>query len=142
MSDALERFATSLAQSKATLGPEECANIAQVILHGKPGSQSTEMVNEPKSQADISLAPDANQYFFQDEAPQTDTAPNEFSFQDDEPESASGAQPDRKVKPARKKKNRILGLTLPQLGILAGILLTWLCIMILFFVFFNTQMNV
>jgi hypothetical protein len=47
-----------------------------------------------------------------------------------------------KGKPARKKKTRIMGLTLKQIGILAGILLAWLCLVIVFFAFVSTQLNV
>jgi hypothetical protein len=142
MSDALERFAASFSQSKASLGPEECAGIAQVILHGKAGSQSAELDDKPEPQENASSVPEVNQYFFQDETPPVESSPDEFSVESDEQKSGPGTKPDRKAKPARKKKMRILGLTIAQLGILAGILLTWLCVIILFLIFITVQFNV
>jgi len=140
MSDALERFAVSLSQAKASLSPEVCAAVAQVVLTGKPvrqaGTAEVEQEREPENQRG----------FLDDEPelPQSDGSLGEFTFQDDEENTEQEPAPEEKAKPksARKSKQRIAGLTLPQLGILAGILLVWLCIVIVFFVYVTAQFNV
>jgi hypothetical protein len=142
MSDALERFAASLSQAKAVLGPVACGGIAQVILRGKPGGQSPEMAEEAESQPESLAEPNANQYFFQEENPQTDNLRDDTDSRGGEAGSAPEARAESKGKPARKKKTRIMGLTLKQIGILAGILLAWLCLVIVFFAFVSAQLNV
>ncbi|MFO7584767.1 MAG: hypothetical protein R6W69_08560 [Anaerolineales bacterium] len=142
MSDAMERFAASLSQAKAVLGPEACAGIAQLVLSGKPGGQSPEMAEETGSQPESLAEPNANQFFFHEENPKTDNSRGDTVSRDGEAGSAPEARAESKGKPARKKKTRIMGLTLKQIGILAGILLAWLCLVIVFFAFVSAQLNV
>ncbi len=141
MSDALDRFAASLAQAKASLSPEMCAAVAQVVLTGKPIRQAKAPASE---EAQLQAGPEDNRDFFQEEqeATQDDGSLGEFTFQDDESENALGTEQPAKVKPTRKKKQRIMGLSLPQLGILLGILLAWLCIVVVFFAYVTAQLNV
>lgn len=137
MSDALERFSASLSQARTVLSPEMSAAIAQVILTGKPIGRTAESSPQPE--------PEQSHGFFQDddqESPQGDGSLGEFTFQDDEPEEETAEVEPIKAKPNRKKKQRIMGLSIPQLAILAGILLAWLCIVIIFFVYVNAQLNV
>jgi disulfide bond formation protein DsbB len=142
MSDALDRFAASLAQAKASLSPEMCAAVAQVTLTGKPIRQAKASASQEESQ--LQAEPEDNRDFFQEEqeATQGDGSLGEFTFQDDESENALETEQPAKVKPTRKKKQRIMGLSLPQLGILLGILLAWLCIVIFFFAYITAQLNV
>lgn len=138
MSDALERLVASLAQARDSLGPEMSAAIAQVILSGKP----VRLAPEAAPEAEPELEPTRG--FFQDEDPVEagDGSLGEFTFEDTEEENPEEAQAAPPQKPARKGKQRIMGMTLPQLGILLGILLAWLCIVIVFIAYVNAQLNV
>jgi hypothetical protein len=137
MSDALERFAASLAQAKASLSPEMCATVAQVILTGKSVDQAQQMTEEGET---LQAEPKDNQAFFQEAQPQKSAASrDEFSFSDDQEENALAAQKKPQAQSAPKKKQRILGMTVPQLAILGGILLAWLCLVIGFLVFISLQ---
>jgi hypothetical protein len=142
MSDALERFAVSLSQAKASLSPELCAAIAQVILTGKPVQQASASAAQDEQE----LEPEAPRGFLEEdeETPQSDGSLGEFTFQDDEEGAEQELASEEKAKPksTRKGKQRIAGMTLPQLGILAGILLAWLCIVIFFLVYVTAQFNV
>lgn len=131
MSDALDRFAASLSQTKGSLEPEICAGIAQVILTGSTDGKPAEMQESESAPEEKTAAPQENQFFFQDDSEEK-AKPSE---------QAAPAQSEPK-KPARKKKIRILGLTLAQIGILAGILLLWLCIIIAFIAYATAQLNV
>lgn len=143
MSDALERFAVSLAQAKASLSPEACASIAQIILTGKSAQQAAA---EPlQEETGYQPEPEANKAFFQDEpeAPHSDGTLGEFSFADDSEEEQPTSEPrPKKQKAGKKGQTRIAGLTVPQLAILAGILFAWLCIVIGFILYVNAQLNV
>jgi hypothetical protein len=130
MSDALDRFAASLSQTKGSLGPEVCAGIAQFVLTGSTDGKSPEMQESEATPEEKTAAPQENQFFFQEDSPKTDSSPAQAPI-------ASETK-----KPARKKKIRILGLTLAQIGILAGILLLWLCIIIAFIAYATAQLNV
>jgi hypothetical protein len=134
MSDALERFAASLSQAKSSLGPEACAGIAQAVLSGKSSRQSEQDFDEKdEDESRPQIEPQANQYFFQEKSPEDNLRDSQTA---DSAESASSA------KSVRKKKIRILGLTLPQVGILLGILLAWLCIIIGFIAYVNAQLDI
>ncbi len=139
MSDALERFAISLSQTRAALSPEMCAAIAQVILSGKPLGQGVESgapTEESQPAEDFGFAQSTQ------DVSQGDGTLGEFTFQDEESaEQPAEPEPAAKPKPARKGKKRILGMTPVQLAILAGILLAWLCVVIVFVAYFNAQLN-
>jgi hypothetical protein len=137
MSDALERLVASLAQARDSLGPEISATIAQVILSGKPVRLAPETAPEAEPE------PEPTRGFFQDEDPVEagDGSLGEFTFEDTEEENPEEAQTAPPKKPARKGKQRIMGMTVTQLTILAGILLVWLCVVTVFLVIINAQLN-
>lgn len=140
MSDALDRLAASIAQARDSLGPEASAMIAQVILTGKTLRQAADASPEPEVQPE----PEPTYGFYEpSEASEPgDGTLGEFTFDDSEEENAEEAQPAPPPKRARKGKQRILGMTIPQLTVLAGILLAWLCVVIIFIVYVNAQLNV
>lgn len=140
MSDALDRLAASIAQARDSLGPEAAAMIAQVILTGKTLRQAADASPEPEVQPE----PEPTHGFYEpSEASEPgDGTLGEFTFDDSEEETSDEAQPAPPPKRARKGKQRILGMTVTQLAILAGILLVWLCIVIGFIAYVQAQFNV
>jgi len=140
MSDALDRLAASIAQARDSLGPEASAMIAQVILTGKPLRQAADVAPQPEAQPE----PEAPTYGFYkpDEASEpNDGTLGEFTFDDSEEKNAEESLAAQPPKRARKGSQRILGMTITQLTILAGILLVWLCIVIAFIAYVQAQFN-
>jgi hypothetical protein len=138
MSDALDRLAASIAQARDNLSPEASAMIAQVILTGKAPRQAADAAPEPEAQ------PERPTYGFYepDEASEpNDGTLGEFTFDDSEEKNAEESLAAQPPKRARKGSQRILGMTITQLTILAGILLVWLCIVIAFIAYVQAQFN-
>lgn len=139
MSDALDRLAASIAQARDNLSPEASAMIAKVILTGKPLRQAADMI--PGSEAQPEPEPTRGFYEPGEAAEPGDGTLGEFTFDDSEEENADKSKAAPQPKRARKGKQRILGMTVPQLTILAGILLAWLCIVVVIIAYVNAQLN-
>jgi len=131
MSDALERFAASMEQARGTFSPEMVATLAQIILTGKAANQAS-----PKLAPQEPSQPEKQGAFGFDDAPepeQTASPSDSFSLTE-EPTPAA-------LKQKSKKGKRIAGMSIAQLAILAGILLVWLCIVIIFILYISSQPN-
>lgn len=176
MSDALERFAISMAQGRASLSYEVTDRIVRTILNGpkkkdEPAPQPASAATPADSMfSDTQQEPSSSDYIFNEEPsifqsdqPQS-AGSQDMDFRDlqseggmfrdvDEPVSDSldagasafdtpkpEARPENKSKrksaPAKKK---VFGLTTGQLGLIIGLLLFWLCSMIVFgaYIYFN-----
>lgn len=133
MSDALERFAASLAQARGIFSPEMTAAIAQVIITGKPIRQPDAAREQAVEQSEIETG-----FGFDDEPEQSSGPTDAFSFKDDE----TPEQPPKPKEKSSKKGKRIVGMTMAQLGILAGIFLCWLLFIIIFIAYISAQLNV
>jgi hypothetical protein len=145
MSDALERFAISIAQTRGTMAPEAVPGIVRVIMKGRP------KIEEPIEIPPPSPAPSAAQSnsVFTEESLELSrggfASDLGFSFQEEETteqqQSAARpaipvARPRAAAEPASKAKPKgFLGLTRRQLIILGVILLVWACMMIAFFAY-------
>lgn len=142
LSDALERFAISLNQSRLVLTPEAVSTLAQTILVGRKTAAAQQAAPLPEV---TSQQPAANSAFFTQESDSDGFSSNAFDFSFDE--SASGQdeptseaqqpdQPERKparaaapaARPVPKSKGP-LGITSRQWLILGLILFAWLCLM-------------
>jgi hypothetical protein len=122
MSDALERFAVSMAQAHGTIAPSYASNLARIIVQGAP----------PKAPAAPPPAPvPASTSAFRDEQPlSSGLGDDDFSFHEEEP--APPPTPAKPPKPAAaklaaRKKKKIMGLSQRQLIILGILLLVGLC---------------
>lgn len=121
MSDALERFAASMAQARPALDSPLAHDVAHSLLVGRPPKPA-----EPEP-GDITSEPDLSSFgsfAFDDERTDSETdRENAQSLADKSP----AAQAPTKAKKAASKKKGLLGLTTKQLLILGALLLFSLC---------------
>ena len=152
MSDAVKQFAASILQSRPILQTEFIHDLADRIISPRPKAvpQPTSQAPVPSPQAAADAAQPAAsraQAIFHASEEATPLNPNDLGFAFDEaPAPASVPQERRETNPAQplpqsnqKKPQRILGMTVPQLAILVGIFLCWVCIMALtigYYIFF------
>ena len=152
MSDAVKQFAASILQSRPILQTEFIHDLADRIISPRPKAapQPTPQAPVPSPQAAADAAqPEASraQAIFHSSEEATPLNPNDLGFAfDDAPAPASVSQERRETNPVQplpppnqKKPQRILGMTVPQLAILVGIFLCWVCIMALtigYYIFF------
>jgi len=152
MSDAVKQFAASILQSRPILQTEFIHDLADRIISPRPKAapQPTPQAPVPSPQAAADAAQPAAsraQAIFHASEEATPLNPNDLGFAFDEaPAPASVPQGHRETNPAQplaqpnqKKPQRIIGMTVPQLAILVGIFLCWVCIMALtigYYIFF------
>ncbi len=148
MSDALERFAISIAQARGAISPEAIPSLARIIVIGRPHKEEPVAAPE-EAHAQFSQASGG----FEES---TSSGSGEmgsdfgFSFQDEEPAPQTPSTPQQAVparsqateKPVAKPKPQgIFGLTNRQLIILGSILAVWICLMIVFIVYIFYTLN-
>lgn len=134
MSDAIDRFALSLLQSRPIFDVNTVMDLEHLLLTGKSRQEAL-----AEGQALEDAAPSSGAGVF---LPEGGDGSLEFSFQEEAETSAAldeavAPKPEEQAAPrpkkARKaKKKKIFGLTLVQWGILAVLLLCWLCVLLLF----------
>lgn len=143
MSDALDRWAASIAQSVPQLTAEASHQIAERIINPHPAktqetpTPSTSSEPEPVVQTEDDLYPSRASAIFNSEEDTSalDASGLGFSFdeevetEDDLPEEIRETSPSVQL-PSIDIPDRILGMTLPQLGILGGIALVEVCVLI------------
>lgn len=155
LSDALERFAASLNQSRVVLTPEAVSTLAQTILVGRKTAAAQQSAPLPEV---TSQQPAANSAFFTPESDSDGFSSGAFDFSFDEsasgqaesaPEASQPDQPERKparaaapaAKPAPKSKGP-MGITPRQWLILGLILAAWLCLMGVFAAYVYYQLYI
>lgn len=144
MSDAVKQFAGSLLQARPVLQTEFIHELADRIINPRPKGAP-----QPTSQAPSSVAqpaPSRAQAIFRASEEAAPLNPNDLGFAFEEASAQSLVPPGRRetspAKPLPPRKNsarRVLGMTVPQLAILAGIFLCWICAMaaaIIYYLFF------
>jgi len=152
MSDAVKQFAASILQSRPILQTEFIHDLADRIISPRPKAapQPTPQAPVPSPQAAADAAQPAAsraQAIFHASEEATPLNPNDLGFAFDEaPAPVSAPQERRETNPAQplpqsnqKKPQRLIGMTVPQLAILVGIFLCWICIMALtigYYIFF------
>ena len=143
MADAIERWAASLSQSAPVLTVETAYELSDRIITPRKPKQESEHAEEalPTEQPES-----AGQYYYEgadefsnptDEAQTFDSNDLSFAYEEDQDNevpsfliepSPSVAVPSR----SGNKQKRYLGMTIPQLAILGGMFLVWICIMLSF----------
>jgi hypothetical protein len=143
MSDALGRFALTLAQARGSLGLDAVADLEQVILTGEskkmvlatpaqPAATTAFFPETPAQAATGAFAGGDLDFSFADEpaAPEAQSAGPAFA--DHTEADTPAGQPQRAATKKKPKRKKIMGLTPRQLIILGVVLLCWLCSMVLF----------
>ncbi len=148
MSDAIKQFATSLLQARPVLRPEQIYDLADRIVEPRPVRQEEPAPLEPPDEPYVT----SGQAFFDESAEAQPFNPNDlgFSFRDEEEQMGSTspqpnlsqqqpmqAQPPR-PRPA-PKKGKVLGMSVPQIALLAGMLLVECCVLLGFFYIISTS---
>ena len=143
MADAIERWAASLSQSAPVLTVETAYELSDRIITPRKPKQESEHAEEalPTEQPES-----AGQYYYEgadefsnptDEAQTFDSNDLSFAYEEDQDNevpsfliepSPSVAVPSR----SGNTQKRYLGMTIPQLAILGGMFLVWICIMLSF----------
>jgi hypothetical protein len=136
MSDAIKQFAGTLLQARPVWRVDNIHDVADRIVNPRPpeqlpGQPSPEGAGPPSSRAKAIFDAAEN-------APPFDSSDLEFAFDDAEThqgvpthlKETSPAQPlPRKTGPA---KRRILGMTVPQLALLVGMVVVEFCMLLIF----------
>ena len=138
-SDAIKLFASSLAQARPLIRPEQVYDLADRIVNPRPREAKA-----PPPPPVPASAPVKSQPFASDDLAslrQDDTGFNPadlaFSFDDEPaPAAASTAAPPfseptpqrMPTRPATSQKRKIMGMSVPQLAVIAGITIAELCI--------------
>ena len=144
-SDAIKAFAGSLIQNRPTLRNEQVYELADRIITPRPPDEAP-LQPAPKPASPTAAAqqpPSRAKAIFNaaESTPAFDSSELAFAFDEGSAQAAAQELPPglRESSPARQlseapvipQKKLILGMTLPQLGILVGILAIWLCVMAL-----------
>lgn len=143
MADAIERWAASLSQSAPVLTVETAYELSDRIITPRKPKQESEHAEEalPTEQPES-----AGQYYYEgadefsnptDEAQTFDSNDLSFAYEEDQDNEVPSflIEPSPSVAvPSRSgdKQKRYLGMTIPQLAILGGMFLVWICIMLSF----------
>jgi len=132
LADAVERWAASLDKAAPAFTVETAYELADRIVNPRSPKKEEPPAPQPEEEPELSRA--GAIFAAEDEADEFDPSNLEFDFEDSEnvevpPEliESSPAVPG----PAKGDgKRRILGMTVPQLAILGGLLLVWVCVML------------
>ena len=153
MSDALERFAASLAQGRVVLNASSVNEIVQAILVGRqhksapapaaattrPDGSSFEMYTPGQSGVESSPAPSSESLDFSFD--EQGTAGHESTQAPDQAQPHSGEQAAARPRAARPaaRKAGLFGLSNTQLLILGALVVFWLCVVVAFlaYIYFN-----
>ena len=146
MVDALERWAASISSAAPLLSIEAAHEFADRIVNPRPPKRAGEPEEAPFPPRPESAAPT----FADEEAPQLSRAgaifqaaekaeafnPADLGFAFEEgsetgmPQELAEAAPAAPLPAQERKKERILGMTIPQLALLGGMLLVEICVLI------------
>lgn len=158
MSDALERFAVSLNQARVVLDIARTAEIARVILNGPrkkapaapapteplapaPEAPDLQAPSPEQEEPAPSFSPDTLGFSFNPQAEEQPEKPAAAPFSSPASQEAEAAEPEETTgsgtgAPAPvAPPTRLFGMTRPQLLILGGVLLFWLCAISLFAIY-------
>jgi hypothetical protein len=152
MVDALERWAASLGKNAPVYTVESAYELADRIVHPRPPKEISEEdtvppspetepeVPAPQAEEDPELSRAGAIFAAADETESIDPADLEFAFEED---SALEVPPDLiETSPAvpglaeKSGPKRYLGMTIPQLALLGGMLLVEMCVLIGFAIIF------
>jgi hypothetical protein len=144
MVDALERWAASLEGAAPVFTVETAYELADRIINPRPPKKeelpdAAAVPEEPEEEAELTRA-GAN-FAAADEAKPFDSNDLGFAFEEGEglevPPELVESSPAVPVPSQADNKKHILGMTLPQLGLLGGMLLVEICVLIgfAFFIF-------
>lgn len=153
MSDAVKQFAASLLQARPVLQTEFIHDLADRIITPRPKAApqpAPQMsVAPPQAAANFGQpAPSRAQAIFHASEEVAPMNPNDLGFAFEDAPAQSPVAPENRQqqnpaqplpRPSQKKSQRVLGMTVPQLAILIGIFLCWLCVMasaIVYYMFF------
>lgn len=131
MSDAIDRFALNLLQSRAIFDMNTILDLEHLLLTGQSRQQA--MTEGQKSEGAGVFLPEEGsdlEFSFHEEPETAEVQPQGFAEAAPLTEQApSSARPKKAKKPKRKK---ILGMTPVQLGVVIALLLCWLCGLLVF----------
>ena len=148
MSDAIERWAASLSKSAPVLTVETAYELSDRVINPRIPKKDEEIDTspaQPEEDDSYYYLPGEKEgqekigaYYTESEENQpSDTSGLEFAYEEDEsPAVAADFAPTwdtpETPEPVSGKKKRYLGMTIPQLSILGGIFLVWICVMVVF----------
>lgn len=132
MSDAIDRFALSLIQARPVFDMNMVAELERVILTGKSRQAAAPAGGQESAQVAGSAVfiPEEGgsgelDFSFTDETQAAEPGAEGYAPASSFPDEMPGTARPKKVKKPKRKK--IMGLTPAQLGIVAALLLCWLC---------------
>lgn len=125
MSDAIRQFVTNLLQGRPVLSPDKVYSLADRVLDPRS--------NQPAPAAPAAAPSAFNPVSTDDEVSADDLG---FAFQDEADDlrpsimqSVGGTPPARNPRRAAPKKARVMGMSMPQFLLLAGMLLVEICVL-------------
>lgn len=142
MVDALERWASSLEKAAPVFTVETAHELADRVVNPRPPKKEEQPAPQTEDEADLSRA--GAIFAAADEAETLDPNDLGFAFEEDDdseiPPELVESSPAVPVPSKDTAKKRIMGMTVPQLALLGGMLLVEICVLIGFglIFFFNT----
>jgi hypothetical protein len=144
--DAIKQFAASLLQARPVLRSEQVYEIADLIVTPRPPEQRVKPAAAPLQPAPAAVpaaqaAPQPQQGTSRSQAifksEQTPFNPDDlgFAFEDEAqviPPNLRETSPAQPLPAPRTKSRKIMGMSIGQIAILAGMFVFWCCIMIAF----------
>jgi hypothetical protein len=157
MIDGIRSFVSGLAVGKAVLSPEQVFDYTERILNPRPpkreSAASSASITAPRGEWEQEYSPQGPEvsraraiFNAAEEAKPFNPADFEFEMTDEEPSIEAGSAGSQELNAARPsqgqpaKRNRILGMTPPQLIIIVTLTLALLCILAGFgYIIFTTS---
>jgi hypothetical protein len=146
MSDAIRSFVSGLAASRPILGAEVVSELAERIVDPRPPKKAAPAAPPaavPSASEEPTVPPlqsRAREIFnASEEAKPFDPADFDFAMLDEEPAAqtppasiheSSPARPLPRPAPVQNKSRKILGMTMPQVLLIAGLALAFLCVLV------------
>jgi len=139
MVDALERWAASLEGAAPIFTVETAYELADRVVNPRPPKKDEAITAPPEPDEEPELSRASAIFNAADEAESFNPADLGFAFEEGDdtgiPSELVESSPAVPLLPKGDKKKRILGMTLPQLGLLGGMLLVEICVLIGFVYF-------
>jgi hypothetical protein len=132
LADAVERWAVSLESAAPAFTVETAHELADRIVNPRPPKKEEPPVPQPEEEPEQSRA--GAIFAAADEAEEFDPSDLGFAFEDNDnvevPPELIESNSAVSGSAQSEGRGRILGMTVPQLAILGGLLLVWICVMI------------
>ena len=150
MADAIERWAASLSKGAPVLTVETAYELADRIINPRVPKKEKPKQEEPEDELPSYLQPDENSYLQEDGEPSRasvifaeaenaqplDINDLGFAYEEDAelelPAQYVESDSEAPAPAQHSMQKRYFGMTVPQLAILGGLLLVWICVMIVF----------